>query len=103
MINDDLVRYMADARERPLSIKTRTPWIAAPLSFFSGVLIGYGLFDLIVGRPWWWIAILAGLAGEVAWWFGIGSDAACDRRYERARIAAIYERRRELGITEESA
>ena len=77
---------------------TRWPRYANVLAAAAGGLIGHALMALIYGWPWWWAALLLGIVLGAGWWFGIASDAACLRRYERARIAAIHQRRREQGI-----
>jgi hypothetical protein len=95
----DLDTYLADVRARPLVVDYRWPRSAPFLSAVGGVLLGSGAVNLFLGPLWWALtAIALGLLVEAVWWFAITSPAACDRRYERARIAAIHERYRELGI-----
>lgn len=91
-------RYLADLRERPLVIPAARPRGERLLVPLAGVLVGYGIVTGITGFWWGWILLAVGLAGEALWWFGIASDGACRRRYERGRVAAIHRRRRDLGI-----
>lgn len=99
MTRDPLDAYFASVRERPLVIEADAPvWAFALMSMAGGLLVNVP-FLLVAANGWWALGLLvAALLLGAGTWVSVFSTWACDRRYEKARIAAIHARRRELGI-----
>lgn len=97
----DLDIYLDDVKARPLVIEPTYPRWGLPLSILGGLCVGGALGSLIDADPWpWWswLVLAAGLICDLAWFFGAASEGAFARRYEKARIRAIHQRYRDLGL-----